>query len=268
MILNHVVEGAGRPVLLLHPVGIDLSFLAPLAALFAKRYRVMRMDLRGHGGSPLMPLAHDLGDFADDVHDTLAHTRFGPCAVVGFSFGGMVAQTLALRHAADVSALIPCAGPCTQTSEGRIVAASRGIDALERGMGVVLEAAMDRWFTPAFRASGGADAAEKYLRARCAWLGAGLESDRCDRHASASAAGLRSDPVYRRRARQVISAGKGEDDRRRRSRCAVQGGCWRAAHVVHRATRGGGARNHRLSGGLSVARRLFDRGQAGRLAWS
>ena len=166
MILNHVVEGAGRPVLLLHPVGIDLSFLAPLAALFAKRYRVMRMDLRGHGGSPLMPLAHDLGDFADDVHDTLAHTRFGPCAVVGFSFGGMVAQTLALRHAADVSALIPCAGPCTQTSEGRIVAASRGIDALERGMGVVLEAAMDRWFTPAFRASGGADAAEKYLRAR------------------------------------------------------------------------------------------------------
>jgi 3-oxoadipate enol-lactonase len=171
MILNHAVEGAGRSVLLLHPVGIDLSFLAPLAALLAKHYRVMRMDLRGHGGSPLMPLAHDLGDFADDVHDTLAHSGFGPCAVVGFSFGGMVAQTLALRHAADVSALIPCAGPCTQTPEGRIVAASRGTDALERGMGVVLEAAMDRWFTPAFRASGGADAAEKYLRERdpCGW---------------------------------------------------------------------------------------------------
>jgi len=62
--------------------------------------------------------------------------------------------------------LIPCAGPCTQTPEGRIVAASRGTDALERGMGAVLEAAMDRWFTPAFRASGGADTAEKYLRER------------------------------------------------------------------------------------------------------
>lgn len=33
-------------------------------------------------------------------------------------------------------------------------------------MGAVLDAAMDRWFTPAFRASGGADAAEKYLRER------------------------------------------------------------------------------------------------------
>jgi len=166
MILHHVVEGAGRPVLLLHPVGIDLTFLAPLATLLARHYRVMRMDLRGHGGSPLMPLAHDLGDFADDVHDTIAQSGFGPCAVVGFSFGGMVAQTLAIRHAGDVSALIPCAGPCTQTPEGRVVAAARGTDALERGMGVVLDAAMDRWFTPAFRATGGADAAEKYLRER------------------------------------------------------------------------------------------------------
>ena len=41
MILNHVIEGAGRPVVRLHPVGIDLSFLAPLAALLAQGYRVM-----------------------------------------------------------------------------------------------------------------------------------------------------------------------------------------------------------------------------------
>lgn len=166
MILNHVIEGRGGSVVLLHPVGIDLSFLAPLATLLARRYRVISMDLRGHGRSPLMPLAENLDDFADDVHDTIAHAGVGPCAVAGFSFGGMVAQTLALRHAADVSALIACAGPCTQTPQGRIVAAARGTDALEHGMGVVLKAAIERWFTPAFRASGGADAAENYLRDR------------------------------------------------------------------------------------------------------
>ena len=166
MILNHVIEGAGRPVVLLHPVGIDLTFLAPLASLLARRYRVVSMDLRGHGRSPLMPLAENLDDFAGDVHDTIASAGLGSCAVIGFSFGGMVAQTLALRHAADVSALIPCAGPCTQTPEGRSVAAARGTDALQRGMAAVLEAAMERWFTPAFRASGGADAARRHLRER------------------------------------------------------------------------------------------------------
>lgn len=166
MILHHVIEGAGAPVVLLHPVGVDLSFLAPLATLLANRHWVISMDLRGHGRSPLMPLAENLDDFSGDVHDTIAHAGGGPCAVIGFSCGGMVAQTLALRHAADVSALIHCAGPCTQTAEGRIVAAARGTDALQRGMGAVLEAAMDRWFTPAFRASGGADAARQYLRNR------------------------------------------------------------------------------------------------------
>ena len=40
MILNHRIEGAGRPVVLLHPVGIDLTFIAALSALLAARHRV------------------------------------------------------------------------------------------------------------------------------------------------------------------------------------------------------------------------------------
>ena len=199
MILHHILEGAGPRVLLLHPVGIDLTFLAPLAALLSAHYRVMRMDLRGHGRSPLAPSATasgdaqagthaegrtsdvpatvpstdlkahpgaDLNTFAQDVHETLAIENFAPCAVVGFSFGGMVAQALALRHPADVAALIPCACPCTQTAEGRIIAAARGSDAERDGMGTVLEASLDRWFMPAFRQSGGDAAARAHLLAR------------------------------------------------------------------------------------------------------
>ncbi len=74
MILHYTSEGSGPRVLLLHPVGIDLTFLAPLATLLGKRYRVMRMDLRGHGRSPLTPpdgsAARGLDDFAEDVHET------------------------------------------------------------------------------------------------------------------------------------------------------------------------------------------------------
>ena len=70
MILHHVIDGTGRPVVLLHPVGLDLTFLQPLAVRLASHCRVMRMDLRGHGRSPLTPLARGLEDFADDVHET------------------------------------------------------------------------------------------------------------------------------------------------------------------------------------------------------
>jgi len=166
MILHQTIAGAGPRVLLLHPVGIDQIFLQPLAALLSPRYRVMCMDLRGHGHSPLLPLANGLEDFADDVHATLVQERFAPCTVVGFSFGGMVAQTLALRYPADVAALVPCACPCTLTAENRVIAAARAADAERDGMAAVLEATLDRWFTPAFRNSGGDAAVREHLLAR------------------------------------------------------------------------------------------------------
>ena len=177
MILNHVVEGpsgadanggnaGGNPakrVLLLHPVGIDLTFLGGLSAALAKGFRVMRMDLRGHGASPMLPAASTLDEFAADVHETLAYTNFAPCTVIGFSFGGMVAQALAINHPADLTALVPCACPCTQTPEARPRVAARGTDALAGGMAAVLEATLERWFNAPFQAAGGDAGARKHL---------------------------------------------------------------------------------------------------------
>ena len=163
MILNRAVEGAGRRVLLLHPVGLDETFLRPLSERLSGSCQVMRMDLRGHGRSPVTPLASGLEEFADDVHETLVQQRFAPCAVVGFSFGGMVAQTLALRHPQDVDALVPCACPGTLTSENRTIAEKRGSDAERGGMDVIVEATLERWFTPAFRAAGKDVAARERL---------------------------------------------------------------------------------------------------------
>ena len=169
MLLHHTIEGpiAAARVLLLHPVGIDLTFLAPLGALLATRYRVMRMDLRGHGQSPVHDAhgqpAGSLDEFAQDVHETLSQTGFAPCTIAGFSFGGMVAQTLALRHPGDVKALMLCACPCTLTEERRAISLARGTDALRDGMGAVIDATMARWFTPAFRNSDSTLTARQHL---------------------------------------------------------------------------------------------------------
>ena len=64
-------------------------------------------------------MAHDsqLGDFADDVHALLEELNYAPATVIGFSFGGMVAQELALRHPADVLALVLSATCSTFSDE-------------------------------------------------------------------------------------------------------------------------------------------------------
>ena len=166
MLLHHTTEGTGPRLLLLHPVGLHGGFLAPIAERLSKRFTVMRIDLRGHGQSALEPFAHSIDDFADDVHETLGQAGFGPCAVAGFSFGGMTAQALAIRHPDDVSALIALAGPCTQDEAKRPTIAARGTDALAHGMQAVLEATMQRWFTPGFMQSAEAQAARTYVAQR------------------------------------------------------------------------------------------------------
>jgi pimeloyl-ACP methyl ester carboxylesterase len=154
--LNYTLKGQGSPVLLLHPVGSSLTFLEPLADVLSRNHCVMSMDLRGHGQSPRLSVDDaqlmTLDDFAKDVHDTLAQAQFAPCAVVGFSFGGMIAQSLAYLYPQDVTAVLPCACPCTLTDELRLICAKRGTDAKTHGMRSVIEATMERWFTPAFRA--------------------------------------------------------------------------------------------------------------------
>lgn len=148
--LYHRLDGAGPRVLLLHPVGLDLRCFDPLVAELAHRFTVLRVDLRGHGRSPAGPANPALEDYAEDVHALLTDISFAPTAVVGFSFGGMVSQLLALDHPEDVSALVIAACASTLEPNSRRALAERGAAAEQYGMDAVLDSTMTRWFSPEF----------------------------------------------------------------------------------------------------------------------
>jgi 3-oxoadipate enol-lactonase len=162
-LLHHRIDGRGRHVLLLHPVGLDHTFFEPVAADLARDHRVLRVDLRGYGRSTGLPPATSMDDYVADVRRVLVELEFAPTAVVGLSFGGMVAQVLAVTHPQDVDALVACACPCTFAPEGREIMRQRAGEAERGGMAAVLEATLARWFTEGFRASGGAEAARQRL---------------------------------------------------------------------------------------------------------
>src|SRR5829696_2626489 len=76
--LHHVVDGDG-PVLLLGPsLGSTTAMWEPQVAPLAERFRVVRYDHRGHGGSPVPDGSYDLADLGGDVLallDTLGAQR-------------------------------------------------------------------------------------------------------------------------------------------------------------------------------------------------
>lgn len=160
--LHHRIDGRGPRVLLLHAVGIDLTFLDAVAAALATEFTVLRADLRGHGKSPYEPAA-GLADYADDVHALLAELDFAPCAVVGFAFGGMVTQALAVKYPQDVRAICIASCPSAQTPESAKIVAQRGADAKRDGIGSILDVTMRRWFNDAFVDAGGDAAVRKRL---------------------------------------------------------------------------------------------------------
>jgi len=152
--LHYEIAGHGPKVVLLHPVGLDLTFLAPVTAVLGTEFTVLSVDQRGHGKSPDHAPAHSLDDYAADLHALLNDIEFVPAAIAGFSFGGMVAQALALAYPADLSALVIAASRASLPAQARPIARARGDDARKAGIASVLEATLDRWFTPQFRAAG------------------------------------------------------------------------------------------------------------------
>ncbi|HWF57597.1 MAG TPA: alpha/beta fold hydrolase [Candidatus Dormibacteraeota bacterium] len=106
------VAGDGPWLLLIPGLGATRVVFEPLMALLTPHFRVAVYDQRGIGASQLTPgpyTTEQLGDDAAAVLDGLAIAQAG---VLGASFGGLVAQQLAVRHPERVAALLLAAtGP-------------------------------------------------------------------------------------------------------------------------------------------------------------
>ncbi|MGI9111587.1 MAG: alpha/beta fold hydrolase [Gaiellaceae bacterium] len=96
-------HGEGRPLLLLTGLGYAIwSWQRQIPAL-SERFRVIAVDNRGTGRSPKPPGPYSIEQMADDAAEALEGRR---ARVAGFSMGGYIAQTLALRHPKLVAKLV------------------------------------------------------------------------------------------------------------------------------------------------------------------
>jgi len=105
MRLHFTEMGAGPPVCLLHGLFGRSQNLTQLARRLAPHARVLSMDLRNHGASPVAP-GMELAALAGDVLQTLAAAGATPAALLGHSLGGKVAMMAALTQPGAVGRLI------------------------------------------------------------------------------------------------------------------------------------------------------------------
>jgi pimeloyl-ACP methyl ester carboxylesterase len=99
--LAYTDEGTGPAVVLLHGLGASSAMMSPQAAALREAYRVIAVDLRGNGESGQLggPAGTVLSRQADDVADLLQHLDIPVAVLCGVSYGGVLAQCFADRHA-------------------------------------------------------------------------------------------------------------------------------------------------------------------------
>jgi pimeloyl-ACP methyl ester carboxylesterase len=95
----HIVErGSGPVIVLLHGAGLAVTVWAYQFRDLADRYRLVAVDLRGHGESRSGSEGATIAAMADDVAEVLRSLDLRPALVVGHSMGGMTVLRLARRH--------------------------------------------------------------------------------------------------------------------------------------------------------------------------
>ena len=104
---HYEIAGQGPRVLFLNITGGDLRQRpGVMDSPLAQRHALLAHDQRGLGRSAKPDQPYGMADYADDAAALLQALDWAPAAVVGVSFGGMVAQELALRHPGLVSRLV------------------------------------------------------------------------------------------------------------------------------------------------------------------
>lgn len=151
----------GKPLLLLHPIATRGDIWDLQVPVLACDRQVIVPDLPGHGKSKLLHDGANVGDYARAVLEAIENLGLPEVDVVGLSFGGMVAQAIALASPQKVRRLV--LAHCGAVTPSAVVEMwrQRLEEATEFGMSQQVSSTLHRWFTPDFR---------QRASATCAWV--------------------------------------------------------------------------------------------------
>jgi 3-oxoadipate enol-lactonase len=139
----------GAPVLVLaNSLGTTGDLWRAQLPVLAGRYRVLRYEHRGHGGSPAPPGPYQIDDLAGDVLALLDAEGVPRAHYAGISLGGMVGMALAARAPERIGSLVLACTSAFMPPAGDWYA--RAARVRSSGLGPIAEMVGQSWFPPGF----------------------------------------------------------------------------------------------------------------------
>ena len=141
-ILNHTLykntkisysdTGKGNTIVLLHGFLENKKMWKDYAALFSEKYRVITIDLLGHGESDSLGYVHEMEDNANAVHEVLQHLKIEKATILGHSMGGYVGLAFAELFPNNIKKLVLLNSTSKEDSAEKKINRTRAIKAVKQ----------------------------------------------------------------------------------------------------------------------------------------
>jgi 3-oxoadipate enol-lactonase len=139
------------PVAMLsHSLASDMSMWDPQLSALQSRFRILRYDTRGHGGSDVPAGPYRLDELVADAVALMDALAIRQVHFVGLSMGGMIGQGIALAYPDRLLSLSLCSTSARIPQEAQPVVQERIDSALKEGMPALVDGTLARWFTPGY----------------------------------------------------------------------------------------------------------------------
>lgn len=148
--LRYRLDGpAGAPVLvMLNSLGCTLAMWERQMPALTRRFRVLRYDTRGHGGSSIGSAPYTIERIARDVVGLMDALSIERAHICGLSMGGMAAMWLGVNAPQRVQRIALCN---TAAKIGTPERWNARIEAVRAGgMAAIVDMVLGVWFTPGF----------------------------------------------------------------------------------------------------------------------
>jgi 3-oxoadipate enol-lactonase len=145
-IFNCRIDGERGPwVLLSHGLATDLTMWDELADALKDRYRVLRYDARGHGGSAATDGDYTLDQLVADAAGILDALAVPQAHFAGLSMGGMVGLGLMLDHKSRIRSAVIADSRHTTTPEFTKAWLDRAAAVRQGGIAAIAASTIERW---------------------------------------------------------------------------------------------------------------------------
>jgi len=149
--INFSIEGKGAAVVLLHGFLEDISMWKNITQELKKNYKIITIDLLGHGKTDCLGYVHAMETMADVVKEVLKSQRIRKVTLIGHSMGGYVGLAFAEKYVENVKGLCLMNSTAQADTEERKELRLRAIQMAHKNYEAMVTMSVNNLFTQTIR---------------------------------------------------------------------------------------------------------------------